>query len=122
MSFVKNLDEITGNNNGGSPITSNVSQTSQQLHQLNSTAPSFMQDQRQLYRIPFDATSQPPPPPPSGMGCPRGPRFNNNRNDFMRPPHMNDGNFQMHRFGPPPPPPPMYQRMQPQTRFRGGQW
>lgn len=85
-----------------------------------------MQDNRQLYRIPFDATSQPPPPPPSSMGGPpRGPRFSNIRNEFMRPPHMNDGNFQMHRmvnYGPPPPPPQMYQRMPPQARFRGGQW
>lgn len=50
------------------------------------------------------------PPPPQQ----RGPRYrSNNHRDFsylMRPPHMQDGNFPMHRmnFGPPPPPPPSY--------------
>lgn len=125
LSFVEYLDEMTGNNNRNSPIiyTSNANQTSQTLTQLNS-APTFMSDNRQMYRLPFDATSQPPPPPPPGGPGLRGQRFSNNRNDFNRPQHMNDGNFQMHRMnlGPPPLPPPMYPRMPPQPRFRGGQW
>lgn len=81
-------------------------------------------------RMPFDG---PPGPPPPGRG---GPRYRpNNHRDFsyqMRPPHMQDSNFPMHRmnFGPPPPPPPPYPHRgngdggygPPPPHFRGGQW
>lgn len=112
-------------------------------HNKPSTPPSFMPDNRPYYQQRDNMDNgnggyqdQGPPPrmqfdgPPGG---PRGPRFRpNGHRDFapypMRPPHMQDVNFPMHRmnFGPPPPPPPPYPHRgdygPPPPHFRGGQW